>query len=225
MSSFLLKIIACITMFTDHVGYLIFHGKLSFMNYIGRIAFPIFAYQISEGYLHTKNLKKYLLRLLIFAIISQYPYMLFHNLISSSFALNIFFTLLLGLICIIIYDKLSNKFISLILCTEIAFIAELIHCDYGFWGIAVVLFFYIFKDKKMLMNLSFILLVCIKYFYRFYIYGFSFKTLWLFIGTLSPLIFINLYNKKQGRKIKYFLYIFYPVHLLLIYLIWNLIYV
>ena len=61
MSSFVLKMIAIITMFIDHIGYAIF-GELSFFNYIGRIAFPIFAFQISEGYLHSKNLKKYYLQ-------------------------------------------------------------------------------------------------------------------------------------------------------------------
>ena len=60
MNSFILKIIACITMFIDHVGYAIFNGP-SWFNYIGRIAFPIFAFQISEGYAHTRNIKKYLL--------------------------------------------------------------------------------------------------------------------------------------------------------------------
>jgi len=82
MSSFVLKIIAIITMFIDHVGYAIF-GKFSFFNYIGRIAFPIFAFQISEGYSHTKDLKKYFLRLFIFAIISQVPFMLFGKIISN----------------------------------------------------------------------------------------------------------------------------------------------
>ena len=61
MSSFVLKIIAVITMFIDHLGYTIF-GKFSYLNYIGRISFPIFAFQISEGYIHTKNLKKYFMR-------------------------------------------------------------------------------------------------------------------------------------------------------------------
>ena len=55
MSSFVLKIIAVITMFIDHLGYTIF-GKFSYLNYIGRISFPIFAFQISEGYIHTKNI-------------------------------------------------------------------------------------------------------------------------------------------------------------------------
>lgn len=108
MSSFVLKTIAIITMFADHIGYAIF-GHFSCFNYIGRIAFPIFAFQISEGYIHTKNLKKYSFRLFIFALISQIPFMLFHSIISSDFYLNIFFTLLLGLSCIYIYDKSKYK--------------------------------------------------------------------------------------------------------------------
>ena len=94
MSAFVLKIIAVITMTCDHVSYLIF-GGFSFLNYIGRIAFPIFAYQITEGYIHTHNLKKYFFRLFIFALVSQIPFMLFTSIISPKFHLNIFFTLLL----------------------------------------------------------------------------------------------------------------------------------
>ena len=67
MNSFILKMIAIVTMFIDHIGYAIL-GKFSFFNYIGRIAFPIFALQISEGYSHTRNLKKYFLRLFILAV-------------------------------------------------------------------------------------------------------------------------------------------------------------
>ena len=57
MNSFVLKLIACITMFIDHIGYVVFNGESSFFNYIGRLSFPIFAFQISEGYLHTRNIK------------------------------------------------------------------------------------------------------------------------------------------------------------------------
>lgn len=225
MSSFLLKIIACITMFIDHVGYLVHHGKMSFYNFIGRISFPIFAFQISEGYCYTKNLKKYMFRLFIFALISQYPFMLFHDLISKGFALNIFFTLLLGLICIIIYDKLSNKILSVALSIAIAFIAEITHCDYGFYGVSIIILFYIFKNNIIFMNISFILCTIIKYANYIIRYGNSYIYILYCIFTLYSLIFINLYNKKQGKKIKYFLYIFYPVHLLFISLVWNIIYI
>lgn len=77
MSSFVLKIIAVITMFIDHLGYTLF-GKFSYLNYIGRISFPIFAFQISEGYIHTKSLKN------IFKIIFVCP-----NLSNSFYAISL----------------------------------------------------------------------------------------------------------------------------------------
>ena len=113
MTSFVLKIIALITMFIDHLGYAIY-GRFSYLNYIGRIAFPIFAFQISEGFVHTKNIKKYFIRLLVFAIISQFPFMLFLSTFSKNiYELNIFFTLSFGLLAIFIFDK---SMFSLIFC-------------------------------------------------------------------------------------------------------------
>lgn len=224
MSSFALKVVACFTMFLDHIGYFIYSGRISFFNFIGRLAFPIFAFQISEGYCHTKNLKKYVFRLFIFALISQIPFMLFHNLISSGFAISVFGTLLLGLFCIIIYDKFDFKPLSIVISIGIALISELIHCDYGFYGVAIILLFYIFRNNKILMNLSFIICTVLKYAYFIYKYNNTIIYACLCAFTIFPLLFINLYNKKQGRKLKYFLYIFYPTHLLIIYFLWNIIY-
>lgn len=216
MSSFVLKIIAIITMFIDHIGYAIF-GNFSFFNYIGRVSFPIFAFQISEGYIHTKNLKKYSLRLFIFALISQIPFMLFYKLVSNSFELNIFFTLLLGLACIYIYDKFKYKFIAIILSVVIGLIAEFSHCDYGFYGVAIILLFYIFKSNISLASIAFILATAIKYLIPIFKYGLYDAYIYLLICTIIPIIFINLYNGKKGKDTKYLLYLFYPIHLLLIY--------
>ena len=156
MTSFVLKIIALITMFIDHLGYAIY-GRFSYLNYIGRIAFPIFAFQISEGFVHTKNIKKYFIRLLVFAIISQLPFMLFLSTFSKNiYELNIFFTLSFGLLAIFIFDKIINtnltifnksidKFIKLFLGLLITFfigvIAELLNFDYGLFGIAIIFMF------------------------------------------------------------------------------------
>ena len=213
MSSFVLKIIAVITMFIDHIGYAIF-GKFSFFNYIGRIAFPIFAFQMSEGYTHTKNLKKYFLRLFIFAIVSQIPFMLFGKIISTDFTLNIFFTLLLGLISIYIYDKSKYKIISAVL---LGFLADFSHCDYGFYGVAIIFLFYAFKDDIIKTSIVFMIATAIKYLTPIIKYGFYDVYLYLFICTLLPIIFISLYNGKKGKNTKYLLYLFYPIHLLLIY--------
>ena len=81
MTSFVLKIIALISMFCDHFGDA-FVKHFSFLNLIGRIAFPIFAFQISEGFSHTHNLKNYFIRLGAFALISQIPFSLFNYIIS-----------------------------------------------------------------------------------------------------------------------------------------------
>jgi len=221
MSSFVLKIIAIVTMFIDHIGYAIF-GKLSFFNYIGRIAFPIFAFQISEGYIHTKNFKKYFLRLFIFAIISQVPFMLFGKIISNDFTLNIFFTLLLGLISIYIYDKSKYKLLGIISAILIGFLAEFAHCDYGFYGVAIIFLFYVFKSDVIKSSIAFMLSTTIKYLIPIFKYGFYDVYLYLFICTLLPIVFISLYNGKKGKDTKYLLYLFYPIHLLLIYGIYLL---
>jgi len=216
MSSFVLKIIAIITMFIDHIGYYIF-GKFSFFNYIGRIAFPIFAFQISEGYIHTKNLKKYFLRLFIFAIISQIPFILFKKAITNDFTLNIFFTLLLGLISIYIYDKSKHKIIAIILAILIGLLANFSHCDYGFYGVTIIFLFYIFKTSIIKSSTAFIIATTIKYLITMIKYGFYDIYLYLLISTLIPILFISLYNGKKGKSTKYLLYLFYPIHLLLIY--------
>ncbi len=230
MSAFILKLIALFTMTCDHISYLIF-GHFSPLNYIGRIAFPIFAFQISEGYIHTKNLKKYILRLFLFALISQVPFSLFLSIFTSSFSLNIFFTLFLGLISIIIYDRLNKidcrnkavhylyKFLGLLCAIFIAFISEILHCDYGYFGVAIIFVFFLFKRNKLMMNIAFMLCTIIFYFEYLLVPSLYTKYLLIIAFTLAPLLFINLYNNKKGKDTKYFLYLFYPIHLLIIYLL------
>ena len=219
MTSFALKVIACITMFIDHLSYGLY-GEMSWMNYIGRIAFPIFAFQITEGYRHTKDIKKYFIRLIIFAFISQIPFHLFHSIISDTYGLNVLFTLCLGLFCIWIWEKLQNetfnKFLAIIIITFVCIIAELTNMDYGYWGVLLVFVFYMCKENKIAIGLAFVGMVLLKYARLFVLYSFYYKYILLFIGTLAALIPILLYNGKQGKKIKYFLYIFYPVHILLL---------
>ncbi len=218
MSSFILKIIAVVTMFTDHVGYVIF-GKFSYFNYIGRLAFPIFAFQISEGYLHTKNIKKYYIRLIIFALISQVPYMLFLSYFTSSLTLNVFFTLLFGLTAILIYDKLNNKFLGIILVICLAIVSQVIKCEYGFFGVSIIFLFYIFKNNRIFMNISYILAVFIYYLPRLIKTNFYYPNLILYTCTTSAILLINLYNGKKGKDTKYLLYLFYPLHLSILFVV------
>ena len=239
MSSFVLKIIALISMFCDHFGDA-YINHFSVLNLIGRCAFPIFAFQISEGFSHTKNIKKYFLRLGLFALISQIPFSLFTykffnmGLLESFLSPNVFFTLFFGLLSIFLYDYIIklfrkkesislsfflDKLIGILVVLLIAYIAELLNTDYGFWGVIVTFMFYLFKHDKLAMIISFITLCIIKYGIQIISFGYNLAYVLLCIFTILPIIFICLYNGKQGKKIKYLLYFFYPLHLLFLYFI------
>ncbi len=219
MTSFVLKLIAMCSMFIDHLGDCLF-SSFSPLNYVGRIAFPIFAFQISEGYLHTRDLKRYFIRLGIFALVSQAPFMLFLSIFSKDvMSLNIFFTLILGLLAIFIYDKIKYKSLGLLSAIILCFIGNLLRVDYGYYGVAIIFIFYLFKDKKIFMNSLFILLTIIKFLPNIINSNYYYPYILLTLFTILPIVFINLYNGKQGRKTNYLLYLFYPVHLGLLYVL------
>ena len=145
MTSFMLKIIAIIFMLCDHVSIALI-GHSSFWNFFGRIAFPIFAFQIAQGYIHTKDLKKYFIRLVIFACISQLPYSLFLSTFNANFNLNIMFTLSIGLVSIYAFDKIKNKYLGFLIVTFLCVVAQLSKCDYGVYGISIIFLFYIYSS-------------------------------------------------------------------------------
>lgn len=223
MSAFVLKIVACITMFIDHIGYVIF-GEPSWFNYIGRLAFPIFAFQISEGFVHTKNAKDYLMRLLIFALVSQIPFMLFTSLIKDEFSLNVIFTLLFGLISMIAYKK--DTLLGITSAFLLGTLAQFLNTDYGFYGVAITFLFYVLRNSKPLAISGFVVATVINYTFRifeYWNYGIDvIKNVFIYylpyaLSTILSIIFIILYNKKKGPNTRYLLYLFYPLHLLLVY--------
>lgn len=210
-------------MLCDHVGDS-FIGHFSFLNLIGRISFPIFAFQTVQGYIHTSNIKKYMLRLFIFACISQVPFMLFLSTFNNNYYLNIFFTLLLGTIALYGYDKIKNKYLGLSFAILIIIIAHFTQVDYGAYGVAIIFLFYIFStkfsNKKIFMCLAFALITTLKYLPNIINYP-SIASIYIncILFTCISLIPICLYNGKQGPKVKYLFYIFYPVHLLVLWLL------
>lgn len=230
MSSFVIKLIAIIAMVCDHCSDT-FIGYISFLNIIGRIAFPLFCFQLVIGYKHSKNLSKYLTRLIIFGIVSQIPYSLFlYNFIGEFDTLNIFFTLSLGLVSIYALDKLPNKFVAIIIDIAIIIFAHFIKVDYGWFGVCLVLCIFIFyKDKSIDESNSFLniyrnnILFAITFFALCFIkfcVQFSFVQSYIvwaeILGTFFPIIFMLLYNGKKGHSLKYFFYAFYPIHLLIL---------
>ncbi|MEI7452267.1 MAG: TraX family protein [Candidatus Falkowbacteria bacterium] len=207
-----LKIVAAITMLVDHVGRVFFQNILLF-DIIGRLSFPLFAYCLALGAGYTKNFKKYFLRLLAFAIISQPIYSLLFN--RPLTQLNVIFTLLFGLIAIY---ALREKKYFLFAATLIG--SYFLAADYGLDGVLLILIFYIFKDKlNILLAVSFAWLVL--YFVPLAKPDFYLGNVGLSVAGFAvfSLIFIALKTNFKIKLNKYFFYIFYPAHLALLYLI------
>ena len=189
-------------MFSDHYHYIV--GGSEILNVIGRIAFPIFAFTLNEGYVHTRSLKKYLLRLFIFAVSIQMPSILF----GYDYPMNIFFTLFLGLLSIYIFNlKKMNVILKIILIGFILFFSQKFKLDYGIYGILVIINFNIFRNNKFKILMNFLVLN---------IYNVIFPKVFDLPDTqlfsLISLVFIFMYNGEKGRSMKYFFYLFYPIH-------------
>lgn len=219
MTSFTIKCIACITMLLDHIKYSgpIFQNIIT--EYLGRISFPLFAFLVSEAYCYTSDLKKYYKRLLIFGIISQIPFMFFRTLVGEWMMLNIMFTLLFGLICITIYDKIKSKFITIPLIALIIVLGNILNVDYGWFGILSVFIMYLFRNKRMYLPLVYGICIFIYYYSIAGEYLYETRNLLLMLCTWTTTFLINKYNGKKGKSMKYFFYLFYPVHMLGVYLL------
>ena len=243
MSSFVIKIIAIITMFFDHYSDAIL-GHFSFLNIIGRIAFPLFCFQIVLGYKHTQNIKKYLFRLVAFGIISQIPFSLFTYAYLGRFdLLNVFFTLALGLLGVYVLDVMPKKykFVAVIIDILLMALAEFAQSDYGWFGVCLIICFYLFYDdqkstpakNKSDTSITYFnnnILFAIVYFSLCFIkfsdnIGITYNSIVIaqILGTFFPVVFMLLYNGKKGHSLKYLFYIFYPAHLLILTIIHYLI--
>jgi len=216
MSTFALKLIAITSMLIDHVAAVFIPANswpYLICRLIGRLAFPIYAFLIVEGFYHTRNIKKYLLRLGIFALISEVPFDLaFYNKWFYGKHQNIFFTLFLGLLTIYLINMAENKYKEKMLVVNLVntaitlascFLAVLLKTDYKFTGILLIVAFYLFRGNKLMSAITMVIL--------------SGNIIQAF-SALS-IIPISFYNGKKGRNIKYLFYVFYPAHLIILYLI------
>lgn len=234
INSNILKIIAMILMLIDHLWATIIPGN-QWMTNLGRLAFPIFAFLIVEGFTHTSDFKKYAKRLFIFGLISEIPFnLIYTGSFIFPFHQNVMFTLLLGLLCINEIDKIKNnkncktiivgtlKILGLLLIGTVGFV------DYGVTGILTIIVFYIFRNFKFawLGQLISLILLYVVFFKGqsviINVFGFEYFLPLQGLGVLS-LIPIWLYNGEKGKKnklLQYSFYAFYPVHMLCIYMIY-----
>ncbi len=232
-----LKIIACVSMLIDHIGFVLF-PDITALRLVGRIAMPIFAFFIGEGCLYTKNRRKYFLRVFVLGLLCQAVYVA-ESLITKSgnwayFNILLTFSLSIVLCSAFVYLKntLENggrnekiKGVILFSATLAAVVSVHIFCknswavtgtkfefDYGIYGICLPLFAAVSKNKKTkLLCFGLALTVC-----SFTLY----ESIYFRLCALIPVFLLAFYNGKSGKaNLKYFFYAFYPAHLAIIYLI------
>ena len=214
MSSFDLKLAAIILMFIDHLGYVFFPTQTVF-RVIGRLAFPIFSFQVGIGYHHTKNKEKHILLLLLFAIISQIPFWLMTNIHIQVSTLNILFTFIFALLIIYCNDNIKHIIIKIPLITILILLTFYIKVDYGLLGILLTIFLHYCSTNKLatLISLTSICIIdCL--------IDNSFNQAF----AILAIIFLWLFNGQKGPNAKWLFYIFYPAHMLLLFIGYKLLY-
>ena len=230
-----LHIFAMIFMLMDHMWATVL-SDYQWLNMVGRLAFPIFAFMIVEGYTHTRNLKKYVLRLLLFAIVTEIPF----NLMVGSRIFyyphqNVLWTFLIAIGLIYLNELAAKKdniwlsFITGVSTMVIGYaLGYIAFVDYYGEGVLTVLVFYFLRERKwwcylgQLIGMYYIHVEMIKgLYFEVELFGIEFKVIQQGLAILS-LVFIWLYNGERGNKSKvfqYFCYAFYPAHMLILWLI------
>lgn len=218
LSGSMLKLIAVISMLIDHVGAhlapefltVLQIGSYSLtlqrlMRIIGRLAFPIFAFLLVEGFLHTRNKLRYGLSLFFCALISEIPWDLVHSGHLLYQGQNVFFTLLIAYLALCGMYQLKNKpVLPFLVLLAFAALTLIVQADYGINGYAFILLLYALRKHEVFRPLP----------------SFLLSRHWAVMAAFVP---ISLYNGKRGFiksvGLKYAFYLFYPVHLFVIYLI------
>jgi len=227
LSGSALKVIAVLSMVADHCAFFFLpHDTQAYevMRCFGRIAFPVFAFLVAEGFHYTHSRQRYLLTLLAFAAISEVLWLLLNNYCGGH---NVMFTLAVGVIALQVFDKLINrKLLAISLIIILSLISERYNFDYGWRGVWMIVVFYMFQlqANPILDGLSYNFTPLFPL-YPFFQVLFAFP-LMMHYGTVGALLAsaaILLYNDERGfikgKAAKYIFYAFYPAHLFVIWLL------
>lgn len=221
LSGDILKLIAMCAMTIDHVGAVLL-PQYQIFRIIGRLAFPIYCFLLVEGFYHTSNWKKYMCRLFFFAILSELPFDLaFYGTVCYMGHQNVFFTLFFGLVLIQALSSISGdiqnaaKFGTILkeygMLILISLVVELTHMDYGAFGIFIISIFYVFRK-------NFVVLAVIQVVLSVMMGGIQ-----CFAGIALLPLYLYDERKRGNKKLKYLFYGYYPVHLLILFIIAKLI--
>lgn len=212
MSATALKFIACVCMLVDHLGVALFDGIPAF-RMVGRLAFPLYCFLLTESFFHTTSRPRYAGRLAAFALLSEIPFdLLACRTLWSLQKQNVFFTLLLGLLAIWCLEAWKDRpFLSLPVAGLCALAAHLLRADYGWFGVLLIVALYACHSSRLLQS-GMMALLCVGY-------ALCNQSMISLCAAASALLLLG-YNGRKGRGgCKYFFYAFYPCHLLVLVLL------
>lgn len=228
---------AMLFMLCDHMWATVVPAGNDWLTCIGRIAFPIFAFQISESFIHAPDFKKFLGRIFLWALISEIPFdLMYGGTCFYPFHQNVLFTYFIALLLLYIADAARQKHplagaAAFLVCMALGYIAGYIaFVDFYGCGIMMVIIFWYFKDMRFGWAAILAGMLWINCFLLAgYAYTVSIAGVTLDIPqqafALLALIPIFMYNGQRGRDsrlISYACYAFYPVHMLILVLISKL---
>ncbi len=220
-----LKVIAMITMFMDHLGKTV--ANQYWMTYVGRLAFPIFAFLIAEGYNHTKDFKKYIKRMFIYALISEIPYNLTFGGVFYLGGQNVLFTFLIALLGIRLLDQAWQRkwWIGILAGIGVVptgfILATILGTDYYGFGFLTVICFWVFSRVRfgwigqllsiVFINWKLIAGECFTVMLGDYELWIPYQC--IAILSMIPIFMYNGELGRGGKKFQTFAYIFYPAHM------------
>ena len=213
-----LKMLAMVSMVLDHVGDNFFPGQL-WMRALGRIAMPIFAFCVAEGFIHTRDRLRYLRRMGVFALVSEIPF----DLVTAGKALafshqNIMFTFFWAILALICFEKIraggssaGRTALGAAVLAAAALASLPLGLDYNLLAVGMIFLFYLLREKSHPLRVSAAMA-----------YHALLRNVGIYWFGLLGFVPIFLYNGRRGRGLKWLFYVFYPGHLLAIFLLKRL---
>ncbi len=224
LSGNMLKILGAVFMLIDHIG--LYMEEYRFLRIIGRLSMPLFAFMISEGTKYTRNKLKYFMGIFCLGVLCQFVEYIYND----STYMGILITFSISILLIYLFDKLKQVLLDndiikktvwlgifILAVTGVYVLNIYVEIDYGFWGCMLPLLISVFNGEnhdikiiRMIMIFIGLVLVSVS------LGGIQ----WYCILSLP---FIAMYSGKRGEKnLKYFFYIFYPLHLVILEIIFSL---
>lgn len=223
LSGSALKIIAVLSMVIDHCAYFLMeHGTPLYgvLRCFGRIAFPVFAFLIAEGFANTRNRSRYFLTILGFAIISEIPWFLLNGYDGTH---NVMFTFAIGVAALTVFDRLcEHRPLCVIVISLLLALAYWTGVDYDWRGVLMIVLFYMLRHQTIAPWSDRSDICLPSQAVRQIIFTLPLMIHYGMAGAILASLVIFLYDGTRGQikgaVAKYSFYAFYPLHLIILFL-------